>query len=814
MKKIYYIFLLFIIIYTPAISGDSSAHLSNRTIALWLFDEQQGLYPSCVISDVSIHDYPLVLGQGGQIVAGKYGNALEPLRQPPVDYPAGDILFGLEEPQMPAGRTVEPMTWMNADFCALMTAGEKHLRNEVGFANATDTRLNLGNFDWTVEFWYLPTNRSDREGTVFEAGEGPRGENDHVTRLSLSAGQDTFILTNQPSGQQIQIPSRSLYKKNPSWHHCAFVYDAGNQQLRHFLDGKLQSRLLKITMQCLSKGEEGYFSIGRDGLWQHPLPGRLDELRFSEGIVYQDQFDPPASFAAPFSFREGVDKLMKGPELLFTEKVSPGNVIHLDNRKYLFIDDVLLEKMENVTFSVNPPRLAEKVIDHIDIPFRKHLSIIEDENGIIRLYNGTYNDYLAVRSSRDGVKWEMPDVGQGEYRGLRNIVIKEPTGMGSVFWDPNAPPERRWKFVSDYSRRGIYLYSSADGWNFQRHKIAVLPFRSGSQSNVYYDDQRQLYVGYHRSDCVKSPGGHALRTFVITEVKDLLKPWPFTPVYRIESKRFALRDPQPWFLDNGPLTPGGFCQEYPVAFYPDNLDPEGVDIYVPKAEKYRWAPDTYLAFPVTYFHYEDEGPLTRRILMHPERRRGSGPIETQLAVSRDGVHWKRYHRPAYVGIGIHQGIDVHQAYLAQGMVRRGNEIWQYYYGTAEYHSAWVDDNENQAVFRVVQRLDGFISADSPYDREAIMVTRPLFFKGNRLVLNVDTDAAGYCQVGILNERGQPLKGFSAEDCIYINGDFVETEVEWLHTGKDLSGLAGKTVRLEIRMRASKLYALQFTQKND
>jgi len=778
-----------------------------QTEALWLFDEQVGLYPSCVLNESSENDLPLVLGFGGRIVEGKYGNALEPLDQPAVNFPPGNVFFGLESPGIPEGRSVEPMTWMNARFGALMTTGEKHLRHEVGFKNATETFLNLGNFDWTVEFWYQSTRISATSGVIFEIGRGPRAENDDIIQLSMNPQQDGFILTTPATELTVDIPSKLFAKE---WYHCAFVYDARNQQLKHFRDGQLMPLPAKFEMNQLKFGEESYFSVGRDANWGHPLPGKLDELRFSSGQIYRKPFLPPGSFKESFQFREGVDKLLAGPILLFSNEAAEDDIIHLGSRKHLFIDDTLIQKMENITFRVNPPRLAEKVIDGINIPFRKHLSIIEDDTGLIRLYNGTFDDYLAVRTSRDGIHWEMPDLGGAEYRGLRNIVIPDPTAMGSVFIDPNAPPERRWKYVSDFNRRGIFLYTSGDGWFFKRHKTAVLPFRSGSQSYVFYDEQRQLYVGYHRSDCTETPAGETQRTFVLTEVRDILNPWPFKPVYATTHPDFILRDPQPWFLDNGPLTPGGFCQEYPVIFYPDQEDPVATDIYVPKAEKYAWAPDAYLAFPIAYFHYESDGPVTRQILMHPDRDRGSGPIESQLAVSRDGVHWKRYQRPTYVGIGVHEDINVHQAYLAQGMVRRGNEIWQYYYGTSEYHSAWVEDNKNQAVFRVVQRLDGFVSADAPYDREAVIITRPLIFEGNRLQLNIDTDATGYCRVGILQDNNTYFPGYSLNDCIFINGDFVATDVEWLGKGKDVSELTGKVVQLVFRIRAARLFAMQFT----
>jgi hypothetical protein len=109
----------------------------------------------------------------------------------------------------------------------------------------------------------------------------------------------------------------------------------------------------------------------------------------------------------------------------------------------------------------------------------------------------------------------------------------------------------------------------------------------------------------------------------------------------------------------------------------------------------------------------------------------------------------------------------------------------------------------------VQRLDGFVSADAPYDREAELVTHPLRFTGERLALNIDTGATGYAQVGFLDADGEAIPGFSTDECVYVNGDGVDEPVEWLAKGSDVSSLAGRTVRLVVRMRGSSLYALQF-----
>ena len=168
-------------------------------------------------------------------------------------------------------------------------------------------------------------------------------------------------------------------------------------------------------------------------------------------------------------------------------------------------------------------------------------------------------------------------------------------------------------------------------------------------------------------------------------------------------------------------------------------------------------------------------------------------------------------RPAYVGVGSHHGDPIHQVYMAQGMVRRRSEIWQYYFGEEAYHSTWKRDLK-RAVYRIVQRVDGFVSATAPYEKTGTLITKPLVFKGNRLVLNVDTGAAGYAQVGLLDEQGKLIPGFSADDCVYINGDFVETEVEWLKKGRDLSSLQGKVVQVKFQLRGASLYSMQFQQK--
>ncbi|MDE2921365.1 MAG: hypothetical protein OXR83_00640 [Acidobacteriota bacterium] len=830
-----------------------------ETTALWLFDEPAGLYPSHTLDDMSDNDMVLTLGLGAQVAPGRYGNALllapldPPLEVPPAEEKPGE--FGLARLPVPEGRTVEPLSWFTAHFAAFMTSGENHLRKQVGHKNPTTSALNLGDFDWTVEFWHSPGDaalggsrpegrRTDTppaadapaaadaspaaEAVVFEIGAGPRGENDIVTQLRWSADRSHFILVNQPAGASIDIPTATAADPDATrdaptttWRHYAFTYDATTNQLRHYVDGTLQPLPPRTTLAALPEGDEAYFTLGTDALWNHRLTGLLDEFRVSRGLVYTTDFDPPATFA---STPEPVE-LTQGPPLLFADAsaadltdadAASNTPLRLATRKHLFIDDALFADTGDATFTVNPPRRAERVIDNIKGTFRKHLTVASGDDGVIRIYNSREEDHLAVYTSTDGVHFDRPDQGRGEINGHRNIVIPDMVGgLGNPFWDPQAPPGERWKYLTDYQRRGLYLYTSADGYDWTRRRNIVLPFRSGTQSSTYYDDQRQVYMSYHRSGIFHTPGGVTQRSSVVTEHEDLRATQPFKPLTQQEyldlRAEYPLRDPLPWWVDNGPLTPGGFGMEYPHLFDPTPEDPVGTDFYLTKAMKYPYAPDTYLAFPVGYFHYYGDGPEARRVLGVEERGLGSGPLESQIAVSRNGLDWKRHPEPAYVGIGRHQGRDVVTAYIGHGMIRRGEELWQYYFGETHYHSPHTQDPDGRGVYRLVQRLDGFISLDSPYGHETTVVTRPLTFEGDRLQLNVDTDAVGYLQVGFLDEQGQPIEGYTVDDCVYVNGDFIAKEVDWLTTGADVSPLAGRTVQVVFRMRGAKLYAMQFVE---
>ena len=91
-----------------------------------------------------------------------------------------------------------------------------------------------------------------------------------------------------------------------------------------------------------------------------------------------------------------------------------------------------------------------------------------------------------------------------------------------------------------------------------------------------------------------------------------------------------------------------------------------------------------------------------------------------------------------------------------------------------------------------------------------MVTPPIEFAGNRLQLNIDCGAMGEAWVELQDETGKPLPGYTLEDAVSVDRNSVAQEV-WWRSGPDVGSLAGRPVRMRVRMRSAKLYAFQFAE---
>jgi hypothetical protein len=114
-------------------------------------------------------------------------------------------------------------------------------------------------------------------------------------------------------------------------------------------------------------------------------------------------------------------------------------------------------------------------------------------------------------------------------------------------------------------------------------------------------------------------------------------------------------------------------------------------------------------------------------------------------------------------------------------------------------------------------LDGYLSADAG-NGGGPFVTPPLVFSGNRLALNADTGARGLIEIGlepVESDQGAwmpALTDFPADACDQIVGNSVRRVVRW-NGNENVSSLAGKPVRMHVRMRNAKS-CMRFSSRNE
>jgi hypothetical protein len=113
--------------------------------------------------------------------------------------------------------------------------------------------------------------------------------------------------------------------------------------------------------------------------------------------------------------------------------------------------------------------------------------------------------------------------------------------------------------------------------------------------------------------------------------------------------------------------------------------------------------------------------------------------------------------------------------------------------------------------RSTLRLDGFVSAQATC-AGGELVTRPLIFAGNALLLNFETGGPGELKVEFQNPDGTPIPGYTLAECFPIFGDHTEFPVSWKGKGTDVSALADQPVRVRFTLKDADLYAFQFLAK--
>jgi hypothetical protein len=494
------------------------------------------------------------------------------------------------------------------------------------------------------------------------------------------------------------------------------------------------------------------------------------------------------AFAAAAGFAPWAEALAPASQPANARRDAAGPIA-VGDRRQLFFDRRFIARSENVRIALNPPMKLGPVLKPDrpweDFRFTSYFTTIQDGD-LLRMYYSCFDKdqwstprawedhaFLCCAESRDGLHWQKPSLGLVEYNGSKdNNIILRSVVDGTVFIDPSAPPERRYKLLHTVgpAKGGLRVSWSADGRRFTFPGEVVSPWTPDSQQNAFYDPVRKSYLAYLRA-----------RPNMGLDVK-------CRSVARVEVKHID----QPW----GDAKPQ-------IVLAPDAQDPPDVDFYTNAAIKYPWADDAYFMFPAFYHHY-------------PPEYGNDGLLDCRAAASRDGIAWQRPDRGRYVPLGIHGEWDDSFIMMGVGVARVGNELLQFYNGTDMGHGGTRSKSKEDAAGRrrwgwmgaVRQRLDGFYSADAAYTGGWIE-TPPLTFSGNRLVLNIDCSAVGSAKVAILDSvGGRALPGHGIDDCDTVWGNDLRRVVSW--RGKsDLAALQSRAVALRIEMRSAKLFAFGF-----
>ncbi len=492
----------------------------------------------------------------------------------------------------------------------------------------------------------------------------------------------------------------------------------------------------------------------------------------------------------------------------------PGAPTAIGSRRELFVDDALIERLSGgAELRLHHPEPREVALVH-DAPWEGsgsgYHSVFKDGDRYRMYYKAWQLEvsasgvktnahplFTCTAESDDGIHWRKPELGLNEFKGSKanNIVIASgkfgeataDAGHPAIFKDDNpaATPDARYKaMIRSAGPKGLLAFKSPDGlhWSPMQEAPVITEGAFDSQNLAFWDAARGEYRAYWR-----------IFTAGVTTEK-VSKPGGYRAIRTATSKDFLHWENQ------ADLTYTGSPSEH---------------LYTNQVKPYYRAPHLLIGFPTRY----TERGWSESMRALPERehrewrakanlRYGTAITEGLLMASRDGVRFKRWNE-AFMRPGIErEGTwNYGHQYIAWQVVETKSALE----GAPNELSLYAGENywtgTSSAVRRYTLRLDGFVSVNAPM-RGGELVTKPITFTGKALTLNFSTSAAGSVRVEIQDAEGKAQPGFALEDCEETFGDAIEREIVW-KSGKDVSALAGKPVRLRFALKDADVFAYRF-----
>jgi len=482
------------------------------------------------------------------------------------------------------------------------------------------------------------------------------------------------------------------------------------------------------------------------------------------------------------------------------------NATDINSRLELFVDDALIDSLAGqASLRLYRPTIKELALV-TDRPWEGNMcggykTCFRDGN-LFRMYYQAWNlatvevngkpvveggspVRIGYIESEDGIHWQRPSLGLIDFKGStdNNLVFaglgKDRIGIHGFapFKDPNptCPAEARYKALGanelDWPLK-LYALQSPDGlhWSLIQEEPVMTEGTFDSQNLAFWDSLHGEYRAY-----IRHVSGNFFRGIMTCTSSDFVH-WT-----------------KPEWLE-----------------YPGSPDEQ---LYTNQVLPYYRAPHLFLGFPTRY----TERPWSPSIEALPElehrriracisERYGAALTDGQFMASRDGRTFKRWDeafiRPGLRPVGSWAYGDCYQGW---GLIETASDIA----GAPNELSLFVSEGywrgTANAIRRYTLRIDGFVSLHVPLGGGEL-ITKPLTFDGQRLLLNISTSAGGSARVEIQSPDGRPLDGFALDDCIEIIGDSLEFPVQWRG---NIADLAGQPVRLRFVLRDADLYSYRF-----
>jgi hypothetical protein len=447
--------------------------------------------------------------------------------------------------------------------------------------------------------------------------------------------------------------------------------------------------------------------------------------------------------------------------------IHPPAVIPIDVGRQLFVDDFLVERTTlKRTFHTAEFHPANPVLTP-DRPWEQEggptAMVFSDgawydpQDHLFKMwYMAGYVRYgTCYATSRDGVHWEKPAL---DVRPGTNIVNASPRDSGTVWLDlEEKDPQRRYKMLlnDNAATTALAIYFSADGIHWGKEVARTGP--AGDRTTLFYNPFRKVWV-YSLRDRLM-PGVERVRRY--REHRDLLA-----------GANWRAGEPLLWV--------GA-----------DRLDPRRPDLDV--------LPELYNLDAVAY----ESVLLGLFSIWRGQPKDRAKPNEVCVGFSRDGFHWYRPDRRAFIPVSEHYADwnwgNVQSAGGCCLIV--GDKLYFYVSGRAGVRGSTNSGVSSTGLAWL--RRDGFASMDAAAS-QGTLITRPVRFRGKHLFVNADADA-GELRVEVLGEDGKVITPFSRANCLPIRADATLQAVRW-QGAPDLSPLAGQPVKFRFYLRNASLYA--------